>query len=305
MAAVETAAQARPRKTRELETWMLDSTRWNGFEFRSDDVVIGTWSKAGTTWMQQIVLQLLHPEGTHALDTVAWVDTRIESRDYVLGRLRAQASPRVMKTHLPVDALVFSPRAKYIYVGRDGRDVLMSWYHHHASLSPAVYAALARAPGLGAPLGPPAPDVRAYFHEWLDRDGYPVGPFWAHVRSWWDIRDLDNVLLVHFAALKRDLAGEMRRVAAFLGARVREDLWPAVVERCTFDYMRRNSALPRVLAAGVTGGAHGFFHKGTNGRWRDVLTADDAAKYERVAAANLAPDCAHWLATGDGFACAS
>src|SRR5262245_35827141 len=183
--------------------------------------------------------------------------------------------------------------------------MLMSWHRHHAALNPAVYAALARAPGLGAPLGPPTPDVRAYFHEWLDRDGYPVGPFWPHVRSWWDIRGLDNVLLVHFAALTSDLAGEMRRVAAFLGVHVREEVWPAVTERCTLDYMQRNSALPRALAAGLTGGARSFFHKGTNGRWRSVLTAEDSAKYERIAAANLAPDCAHWLATGGVFPCAS
>ncbi len=30
------------------------------------------------------------------------------------------------KTHLPVDALVFSPEAKYLYIGRDGRDVIWS-----------------------------------------------------------------------------------------------------------------------------------------------------------------------------------
>jgi aryl sulfotransferase len=182
----------------------------------------------------------------------------------------------------------------------------MSWYQHHASLSPAAYEAFLRAPGLGAPLGPPTQDVRAYFHEWLDRDGYPVAPFWPHVQSWWDVRGLDNVLLVHFAALKRDLEAEMRRVAAFLGVELGASLWPAVVERCTFDYMRRNAAsLSRRLDAGFKGGAQSFFHGGTNGRWRDVLTADDAAKYERLAAANLTPDCARWLATGNLPECAS
>jgi hypothetical protein len=42
-----------PRKTRELHTPLLDSSMWNGFRFRPDDVVIATYGKAGTTWTQQ------------------------------------------------------------------------------------------------------------------------------------------------------------------------------------------------------------------------------------------------------------
>ena len=37
----------------------MDSTIWNDFQFRDDDIIIGTWSKSGTTWLQQIVSQLL------------------------------------------------------------------------------------------------------------------------------------------------------------------------------------------------------------------------------------------------------
>jgi hypothetical protein len=36
----------------------------------------------------------------------------------------------------------------------------------------------------------------------------------------------------------------------------------------------------------------------TNGRWRDILTADDMAHYEAGLARNLTPECAAWLATG-------
>ena len=41
-----------------------------------------------------------------------------------------------------------------------------------------------------------------------------------------------------------------------------------------------------------------FFHKGVNGRWRDVLTQADCEEYNKVALAELGPECAHWLATG-------
>jgi aryl sulfotransferase len=48
-----------PRKTRDLRNHHMDSTLWNDFPFRNDDIVIGTYAKAGTTWTQQIVAQLV------------------------------------------------------------------------------------------------------------------------------------------------------------------------------------------------------------------------------------------------------
>jgi len=48
-----------PKKTRDLHNMLMDSTRWNGFEFRDGDIVIDTWAKPGTTWTQQIVSQLI------------------------------------------------------------------------------------------------------------------------------------------------------------------------------------------------------------------------------------------------------
>ena len=48
-----------PKKTREFHNHHFDSTIWNEFAFRDDDIVIATYAKAGTTWTQQIVAQLL------------------------------------------------------------------------------------------------------------------------------------------------------------------------------------------------------------------------------------------------------
>ena len=48
-----------PVKTRELQNNHMDSTFWNDFVFRDDDIIIGTWAKAGTTWVQQILSQII------------------------------------------------------------------------------------------------------------------------------------------------------------------------------------------------------------------------------------------------------
>jgi hypothetical protein len=45
-------------------------------------------------------------------------------------------------------------------------------------------------------------------------------------------------------------------------------------------------------------GAQTFFYKGTNGRWRKVLTAEEVAMYEETATRVLTPDCCAWLEQG-------
>src|SRR3546814_16530138 len=63
--------------------------------------------------------------------------------------LRSSDLRRFLKTHLPVDALLFSPKARYIYIGRDGRDVAWSMYNHHANANHLWYEALNDMPEIG------------------------------------------------------------------------------------------------------------------------------------------------------------
>lgn len=292
-----------PKKTRELHNHHFDSTVWNDFTFRDDDIVIATYAKSGTTWLQQIVSQLIFDgrEGLPVAQMSPWLDLRVPPKDIKLPEVDKQTHRRFVKTHLPVDALVFSPDARYLYIGRDGRDVVWSLYNHHANANQAWYAALNDTPGrVGPPIGPPPDSVQRYFHDWLDKDGFPFWSFWDNVRSWWDIRDLPNVMLVHFARLKADMAGEIRRIAGFLDIAIDEARWDAIVEHCGFDYMKANAAASVPLGGAFwDGGAETFLHKGTNGRWHDVLSAEEVAAYDRKALAELGPDCAGWLRTGE------
>ena len=292
-----------PRKTCEIHNHHFDSTIWNGFQFRADDIVIATYAKSGTTWTQQIVSQLIFDgaEGLNVSEMSPWLDLRVPPKEEKLRAVEAQQHRRFLKTHLPVNALVFSPKAKYIFVGRDGRDVLWSMYNHHANGNERYYEVLNDTPGrIGPPIGKPPASVRDYFLTWLERDGHPFWPFWENVRSWWEIRHLPNVMIVHFEQLKKDLPAEIGRIAAFLDIQVSEESFGRIVEHCSFDYMKSHAENCAPLGGTLwQGGARTFINKGTNGRWKDVLTPEDCERYESTAVRELGTDCAHWLMTGE------
>lgn len=292
-----------PVKTRELHSHHFDSTVWNDLQFRDDDIIISTYAKSGTTWVQQIVAQLLFngAKDMEVAEMSPWLDLRVPPKEIKLPLVEAQSHRRFLKTHLPVDALVFSDRAKYIYIGRDGRDVLWSMYNHHSSANATWYEALNETPGrVGPPIGPPPDSITRYYHDWLDKNGHPWWPFWENVRSWWAIRNLPNVYLLHFANLKRDMPGEIRHIAKFIETPIDEVKWADILLHCSFDYMKANATRSVPLGGAFwDGGAQTFIHKGTNGRWREVLSDAESAKYENLAAQELDRDCVRWLATGE------
>ena len=292
-----------PRKTHDLHSHHFDSTIWDDLEFRDDDIVISTYAKAGTTWMQQIVSQLLFDgeAGLEVAEMSPWLDLRVPPKEVKLPMVEAQQHRRFMKTHLPVDALVFSPTAKYLYIGRDGRDVVWSLYNHHVNANATWYGALNDTPGrVGPPIVPPPDDIVQYFRDWFEGDGFPFWSLWDNARSWWAIRNLPNVHFVHFSSLKADMPGEIRKIADFLRIPIDETVWPQILEHCSFGYMKANATKSVPLGGAFwDAGAKVFINKGVNGRWTETLPEEDSEAYERRAVEELGEACARWLATGD------
>jgi aryl sulfotransferase len=174
-----------PQKQRELHNHHFGSTIWNDFKFRDDEIIIGTYAKSGTARTQQIVGQLLFngAEDISVAELSPWLDLRVPPKDVKLPAVEAQTHRRFIKTHLPVDALVMSPSAKYIHIGRNGRDVSFSLYNHHANSTEDWYRALNDSPGrVGPPIPKPPADVRQYYREWLKGEGYPFWPFFPHAQ---------------------------------------------------------------------------------------------------------------------------
>ncbi|HEV7731266.1 MAG TPA: sulfotransferase domain-containing protein [Candidatus Binatia bacterium] len=284
------------RPTAEYRHFISDSCRWGHFAPRAGDIFVCTPPKCGTTWVQTIVANLLFPAGDmpEPVTVMApWLDARFNPLDETLARLAAQTHRRSIKTHTPADGIPWFADASYIVVGRDGRDAFMSFTNHIANLRPeriATLIASALEEGIDVGGGPPSADIHEFFAHWL-----ADGQFFNFITTYWQYRDEPNVLFVHYDDLTADLDAEMRRIAGFLGIGVGETTWPEAKARCGFEYMRNNSEKIGTFDAQFVGGGKAFFFKGRNGRWRDVLTADELRAYVARATAALPPDARAWV----------
>jgi hypothetical protein len=123
-----------PERTHEYRNHHLDSTRWDRFTARDDDIFVTTAYKAGTTWVQRIVAALVFggaPLPGRLGEISPWIDARYMGPvEPVLAAVEAQRHRRFIKSHLAADGLRFFPQAKYVVVGRDTRDVFMSLHNH-------------------------------------------------------------------------------------------------------------------------------------------------------------------------------
>src|SRR3712207_5974010 len=165
---------------RVYRSWVIDSRRWNHCRPRRGDIVIATYPKCGTTWMQRIIglLVFQDPEVRPVMQISPWIDRRArEPIEAVMVRIDAQDHRRFLKAHLPADGLPIHDEVRYVHVARDGRDACMSFHNHGSGLTPEVLEALDRTGLEDETLGRPYPRVPAdpadYFHSWLTAEVDP------------------------------------------------------------------------------------------------------------------------------------
>ena len=131
-----------PEQIHHYQNAVMNSSRWENFEPREDDILITTSYKAGTTWMQGICAALVfqQPQPSVAQDELTpWLDANFAPIEDVLAQLDALANRRYIKTHAPLDGIRYYDKVKYIFVGRDGKDVFMSMWSHWNNMRPSGY----------------------------------------------------------------------------------------------------------------------------------------------------------------------
>jgi len=166
-------------------------------------------------------------------------------------------------------------------------------------------------PGAPPPVVPPSPEQpqppasREMLHDalikWIGddesgrRDPDSLSSIMWHLSDAWSRRGEPNVLLVRYEDLLADLEGQMRWLAESLGIAVRDEAWPALTQAATFERMRDQADTLVSVPPGAAVDTAAFFHRGTTGAGREILSDGELADYYERAARLAPPDMLDWL----------
>lgn len=237
------------------------------FEARPDDLLISTYPKAGTTWIQEIV-DLIRSGGDVEKARRAPTYVRIPFLEICspppvpsgVDTLVDVPSPRVIKTHLPFQLVpknFFENNCKIIYVARNAKDNLVSYYFFDQ---------------MNMTQPDPGP-WDGYLKKFMEGK-VAWGSWYDHVRRYWDERANHRILYVFYEDMKEDPAHEIRRVMDFLEIDLPEETVQKITHHTSFQVMRENpmsnySTLPNAIFDKRIGT---FMRKGEVGDWKNYFT---------------------------------
>ncbi len=300
-------APALPTRARRYETATQDSIRWDAYRPREGDIIVTTAPKCGTTWTQMLCALLIHGPALPApLSRISPEFDRLAVPvEALMDELDAQAGPRIIKTHTPLDGLPYYEHVRYLHCARDPRDAFLSMVDNMQNLSGLAMAAVRERLSLPETFAFPS-DPNAFFpvwmttpvHSWME-DGFPTGSVFHAARAVWPYRHLPNLRLLHYRDLRFDLEGEMRRLADFLGIRVGADRWPALLNAAAFPAMkaRADECAPGAHLGDWTDNA-AFFASARLDAWPEVLSEANQALYRELAPKRVEPALLAWLEGG-------
>ena len=235
--------------------------RAKNYRPRPEDVFVVTQMRCGTTWMQQLVYEVvnrgqgdLSDKGHRHLYAVSpWIDG-VNSVPLEDAPLVGKNPTRIIKTHLPTRLCPYSESAKYIYVVRHPVSCFASIVDYNRTL-----------------LGPLMPEVTK-MADWYCSDRMYWLPWPVHVAGWWQwAQTRKNVLFVRFEDMIGDLAAIVDQVERFVGSQLTIKEKQRITEKCSFQYMRDNEELFEMSPPNMFSVAGGrFMASGKESRHQDV-----------------------------------
>ncbi|XP_061444543.1 sulfotransferase 1C2-like isoform X2 [Rhineura floridana] len=249
------------------------------FKARPDDLLICTYPKAGTTWIQEIVDVIQH-EGDPQKCDQAPIHQRIPFIDLFfpkpipsgLEEAEAMPSPRTLKSHLPVQLLppsFWEQNCKIIYVARNAKDNAVSYFHFHRMNQ-----------------GMPETGNWDEFLESFLAGQIAWGSWFDHVRGWWEAKNRHSILYLFYEDMKEDPAREIRKVVQFLGLKLPDPAVNQIVQHTMFENMKANpltnySSIPTFIFDQTVSS---FMRKGTVGDWKEHFTVAQSERLDDVCA---------------------
>jgi len=274
---------------------LMDAERYRAIFARypvgPEDVFVSVFSKSGTNWAMQMVVQLAwegRGEFAHIHEVVPWPGAPF-SGIASLGDdgWRAAPHPRhAIKTNAPLRVLPLDSPARFLTVLRDPKEVVVSAFHFLRGvfgLQEEISAETFLAFALNGP----------FLAGWADS----AACAWAE-------RERPNVLVLRFDELKADLPGSLERVASFLDVPLSDETRAVVVERCGFAWMKEHEYQfgPPLLPFRGDRPTAQMLRRGVTGDPGELLSPEIQARIDdaaRAALAELGSDLpyAEWFTT--------
>ena len=133
---------------------------------------------------------------------------------------------------------------KYIYVARNRKDQVTSFYYHVA-----------------ASLIMPNIDRESYMEKYFSKE-LPFGDYFDHLLSRWPHRNDENVLFLKYEDMKKNLPQAVSTIASFIQVDRSEDTIDKVTNATTFEGMKDNLFSHTYFAPGFEQGGTEFIRKG-------------------------------------------
>eukprot|EP00993_Chasmostoma_nieuportense_P002333 NODE_3138_length_1024_cov_19.607581_g2994_i0.p1 GENE.NODE_3138_length_1024_cov_19.607581_g2994_i0~~NODE_3138_length_1024_cov_19.607581_g2994_i0.p1 ORF type:complete len:319 (-),score=91.02 NODE_3138_length_1024_cov_19.607581_g2994_i0:67-975(-) len=191
---------------------------------RPTDVIVLTFPKTGTTWLQQIAQQL-RSGGSMEFEEISEVQPWLAKAKDVGQDLNEDHPyhPRVFKSHQMFSATTRG--AKYLSCMRHPAKVLVSFFHFGKAKGHFAHTSA---------------DEFALSADWL---GTRIngGNVFQYYLEMWKCRHLPEVLILAYEHMQQDLAGAIQRVAKFMDIPCGEELRGRVEGMCTHGFMMEHA----------------------------------------------------------------
>ncbi len=273
---------------------ITDTTRWQNFKHRPDDIFICTPPKCGTTWTQAICAMLVAGKvdhGTQPGNVSPWIDAQFAPIEDYLAEVEAQTHRRYIKTHSPLDGIPYFPDCTYLVVGRDPRDVFFSSINHRDNMTNQELAVSV------------LPSGDTAFSDWLNTELEPgvwdaptLAALAYFIDSYWPFRHLPNIHFFHYSDMMNDLKGNISTMAKVLDVDINDTLLDEMTRAASFDSMKKNAEqFAPESGSGMWKQESGFFATGKNAQWKGKLSSEELAAFDKRLERLLSPEQIAWL----------